>query len=166
MPATEDEIADAVRKMVASRGYREAERRLDFWAVVLCGTVRRIPRHFGDNEGAWPVSVGVSRDPESYGDDVDRRSGHVVEHKVLRWAWAESRVHANRVKACLDDMLVGKQAENRLRHSWRDVSDPFVVWDIFLPEVHRELGGRIELFDDEEKMRRILREARSHSRRR
>lgn len=164
MRPTELQITDAVRKLTSSVAYREAEKRLDFWAVVMLGTQRRVPRDWGDNEGAWPVRVGVTQDPDAYAARVDLEAGSLHEHAALAWVWTPSRTHANRLKARLDELLLGSEEKRRLRHTWRDVNDPEIDWPILLGEALR--GARIDVFDDDERMRRTLREARSHSRRR
>lgn len=164
MRPTELQITDAVRKLTSSVAYREAEKRLDFWAVVLLGPTHRVPRTWSDNEGVWPARVGVTQDPDAYAARVDLEAGGVHQHVALAHVWTASRAHANRLKARLDELLLGTNEAGRLRHAWRNISDPEIDWPILLGEALR--GAQIDVFDDDERMRRTLREARSHSRRR
>lgn len=167
MPATVSQITDAVARLTRSTAYRDAEKSLDFWAVVMFGPTQRVPRRFGDNEGAWPVRVGITQDPTDYAARIDLDAGGLHEHVALAHVWTQSRRHAIRVKARLDELLLGATGSNRLRHAWRDICDPDIDWPILLSQAladhHSE---RIEVFGDEERITRILHAARSHGRRR
>lgn len=160
MRPTVDEITTAVRDFTRSRSYREAEKRLDFWAVVLLGPERRIPRHFGDNEGAWPVRVGTTRDPKAYAERADYEAGHTVAYVPLAWVWTLSQRHALRLKARLDELLLGSAEEHRMRHAWRDINDPEVDWPVLLEDAVSQWPEEIEVFGDESKVMRTMREAR------
>lgn len=164
MAATVEQITKAVRDITRTRSFLEAEKRLDFWAVVLLGPDRRIPRHFGDNQGSWPVRVGTTRDPKAYAERVDYEAGHTHSYVPLDWAWTLSHRHALRLKARLDELLLGTDERNRLRHAWRDITDPAVDWPILLADAISQWPEEIEVFDDQSKMMRTLHEARKRAR--
>lgn len=150
---------DADARIRASTAYRNAEKDLDFWAVVLLGTRGRVPRNWSDNYGVWPVRVGLTQQPEDYAARVDLDAGAIHEYVALEWTWAASKRHATRVKTKLDHLLLGVDERNRLRNAWRTVEDPAIEWPILLAQAIQEIeagGETVELFDGAEKHQIIL----------
>jgi len=161
--ATERQIADAVVKLRRSQTYRRAAERLDMVAVCLIGYAGPVPIRIGDNTTPWPVRIVVTREPET----VTRRSD--LEHPLhelttLAWVWTESEAHARRLKAAIDEALLGADPIMvGLRHSWRDIVDePLVKWGLLLDQALRALRHRgevIRLLSDQMRDQRIVQEA-------
>lgn len=162
--ATVEQITKAVRDITRTRSFLDAEKRLDFWAVVLCGTAERVPRYFGDNEGHHPVSVGTTQNPKAYARNVDNVAGHTYAHVPIDWVWTLSQSHALRLQQRLDEMLLGAENRHRLRGRWRDLEEPKRDWPILLADAISQWPEEIEVFDDQAKMMRTLHEARRRAR--
>lgn len=159
----DQEIATALQRLKGSAAYRESERELDFVAVCLIGYERPVPVEIGSNATRWPVKVTTSRDPAyaAKRPDLEQPLHNLV---CLEHVWTASDAHARRLKAALDAMLLGKDADmTSLRHSWRDCSDPAVAWCVLLADALRSLrerGETIETFSDDMKVQKILNHAR------
>lgn len=130
------------------------ERQLGITAVCMIAYTARVPRHFGDNLGAWPVKFVVTAKPHGAAkvDDLANPLHRVVVRHMVN---VRDKEAAKRLKTRLDELLLGDSKESRLRHGWRDVDDPDVVWDLLLAEALRTL--HLEGFDEGEKLRRIRR---------
>ena len=164
MSARQDQI-DAFKRLTSSAAFKAAEEKLEFWAVVLIGTLGRVPKAFGDNYGWWPGRVGITRDPKEYARRIDLEQSH--EHVALEVVWTESHRHALRLKAKLDVLLLGEAEINRIRHGWRDLDDPEITWPILLGQALdeiRECGEAVEVFSSEMRLQRIINEARKRGR--
>jgi len=165
MSARQDQIDIAIKRLKSSDAFKAAERKLDFWAVVLVGTLGRVPKGFGDNRGWWPGRVGITRDPDEYTRRMDLEQVH--EHASLEIVWTESHRHALRLKARLDVLLLGESEINRIRHGWRDLEDPDITWPILLGQALdeiREGGEAVEVFSEQMRLQKILNEARKKGR--
>jgi hypothetical protein len=156
----DEQLTAAIEKLKRSHKFKAAEKRLDYWAVMLIGPEERVPRRFGDNAGVFDVRVAASSDPEGY----LRR--HQIEHGVHRrqivaLVWTESAAHAKRLKDKLDELLAGTAAG--LLGNWRDIDgDPDVTWQILLAQALREIEARgetIEVFGEQERLARVAQEA-------
>lgn len=149
-------LHDAPRTRRKRRSPQEAqiERKLGIMAVAMVSYRERIPRHFGDNHGVWPVKFVVTAKPREAHKISDFES---PVHKVVvrHMVHVRDKEAAKRLKGRLDEMLLGDSRDSKLRHGWRDVDDPDVVWDLLLAEALRTL--HIEGFDEAEKERRIKR---------
>ena len=132
----------------------KVERELDIVAVCMVCYRERVPRSFGDNEGVWPVKFVVTK---------DHREAHKIAayespvHKVdtRHYVLVQGKLSGRHLKTKLDELLLGQSEVSKLRHAWRDVVDPDMVWDILLGEALRVL--RLVGFDEDEKQRRIKR---------
>lgn len=164
-PAAEKGRTKGIKRPRMSVAMRSAERRLGFVAVCLIGYEGRVPRYMGDNLGAWPVRIATSTKPRDVTKKPDLESP-IHKVVVLDYAYCPTDKHAARLKKALDELLLGSSAENRkLRHGWRDVEDPAVVWPIILAEAIRGLeeeaarrrssSPRFDVFDERERMRRL-----------
>lgn len=139
------------------RAFKAAEAKLEHVAVCLIGYEGRAPRHFGDNAGVWPIRVATTTKPRDIAKRADLENP-IHKVRVHDLVWTQSEAHAKRLKAQLDKLLLGVGEESAaLRHNWRDCDDPAVVWAILLEEALRELRKkeRIEVFDEEERVRRV-----------
>lgn len=158
---SEDEIAAGVAKLKRTDAYRQAEKELDFWSVMLIGPAQRVPRHFGDNQGVRDVRVVATSDPKAYLKRCNVEHG-VWPRKILAITWTLSGRHAARLKDKLDGMLLGEADKNRLLQGWRDLEDDVdIVWPILLRQAVSEINERehIEVFGEDEKVERIMRHA-------
>lgn len=158
--ASETQIADAVAKLRASKQFRQAEKELDHVAVCMIGYGQPAPAHFGDNRGRWPVRIAISRDPWSIAKKPDLESP-MFGIVVLQYVWTESESHARRLRTLLEQALVGQSDDVELRHAWKDCSDPHVAWPILLAEALRSSTERIDVFGEDDRLRRVV----QHSRR-
>ena len=137
------------------RAFIAASNRLNYVAVCLVGYEGRVPRHFGDNEGCWPVRVATSSKPKEISKRMDLES---PIHKVTvhDFVWTASDAHAKRLKAALDKLLLGASQESRaLRHGWRDAeAEPAVLWPILLEDALNGLRqeGAFSVFGEEERL--------------
>lgn len=123
-----------------------AESGLDHWAVMVVGWPRRMPRHFGDNEGWWAVKTVVTRDPRAYFAGQDLGAVDVV---VWAWVWTATRVRAERLRAAVVADIA--RDGQHLRRAWYDF-DPAVA-ELTLRDAAERAG--IEVFDHEEHLARI-----------
>lgn len=141
-----------------TRSFQSAKKAADWTAVCLVGTSRAIPREFGDNRGAWPVRIMTSKDPKKVVAGIDREQP-MHGMALLDHVWVETPAHADRLKAALDELLVGRHDDAQLRFSWRDIeAAPHEVWPTLLTQalVDIELAGEeIEVIGAAEKNRRI-----------
>jgi hypothetical protein len=146
-----------------SRAYKAAEGDLEYVAVCLVGYEQPVPRHFGDNQGAWPVRVATTSKPQEIVRKADSENPlHGV--RILEIVWTASLAHAKRLKAELDKLLLGSGQEDRaLRHGWRDCeADPAVAWAILLEDALRVLrrsSSGFDVFDESEKRRKTEKKA-------
>jgi len=148
------QISEAVKRITSSHAFKAAEAMREDWAVVFVGTTKRVPRDFGDNRGWWPVSIGLTKDPEAYIDDINRRQRD--EHIILDLVWIENHRHGFKLKAELDVLLLGNNEENRIRAIWRDATvDPDTLWTIILGDALERLRARGESIHPYSKEMRI-----------
>lgn len=144
------------------RAFKASEAKLSHVAVCLIGYEGRVARHAGDNYGVWPIRVATTTKPKDIAKRADLENP-VHKVRVHDLVWTESEAHAKRLKAQLDKLLLGVGEESAaLRHNWRDCdSEPCVVWVILLEEALREMRKkeRVEVFDEEERLRRVEAEA-------
>lgn len=154
MPATVEQITDAVKKLTSSRAYKTAESELDFAALCIVGTFDRVPRSFGDNEGAHPVRLVVTTGSPAMAPETYNRGNHSVGflYHTLAYTYLNTRVHAEKMKAWLDEQLRFEPMLN----GWYD-GDAW-QFEIMFGEAAKALG--FETFDEDEKMRRVLARAR------
>lgn len=154
MPATEEQIAEAIRKLTASRAYRDAEEALGFAALCVVGTHGRVPRTFGDNQGAHPSRLVVTTGNPAHAAQIYNRGVHSVGgiYHTQVHVWLVSKAHAERAKAWIEQQL-GAEA---LLNGWAS-AEPW-HYEILFGSAAEALG--FEMFDDREKMRRVLERAR------
>ena len=101
-------------------------------AVFLVGYKEKVPRYFGDNEGAWPVRVASSQEIDKSLSRMDFEQP-IHSLTVLGFVWCPTDIHAKRLKETLDEILLGRRPDdNRLRHGWRHLIEPQIVWPIIL----------------------------------
>jgi hypothetical protein len=158
LAATETQIAEALDRIKASRAFRDKEDELDFVAVCLIGYQSPVPIRLGSNATKWPVRVVVSRDPEQAAKRADLEQP-LHELVTLEFVWTRSDADARRLKAALDEALIGDDpAMIKLRHSWRDCAEPSVAWGIFLSEAMskiRSRGENVEIFTERMRVQKI-----------
>lgn len=149
-PPPREPMSPATKRILDERArsfaLRKASRSVEHVAVCLIGYPHPVPRDFGDNQGAWPVRVSTTAKPRDVASKPDLESPlHQV--KVLEMVWTPSDRHAKRLKAKLDELLLGSSEDARLRHGWRNVDDPAVIWPILLDQAVREIRDRGEQFE-------------------
>jgi hypothetical protein len=136
------------------RALRAATAKAEFVAVCLLGYTKRVPRDFGDNQGAWPVRVTTSTNPGDLARKPDQENP-LHEVRVHDYVWVETDAHARRLKSRLEALLLG--SGEALKGSWRDCDDPLVLWPILLQQALEELD--MVSFDDRERIARASRRA-------
>jgi hypothetical protein len=126
------------------------ERELDWWAVCLVGTTERVPRFFGDNYGGWPMRFMLTAKPRASAGPDDRASPYykIVLHEFV---YVEGRERGRALIRQLDSLLLGDNSKAKLRHGWREVDDPQVVWGVLLGEALRA----IKAYDEDAKQAKI-----------
>jgi hypothetical protein len=155
----EPEITSAVQQLRRSQIYQEVARDLDFAAVCLIGCEGPVPDKIGSNATRWPVRIVASKDPATAAKrpDIEQPIHAIV---CLEHVWTASETHARRLKAEMDKGLLGDDPSiTRLRHSWRDVSEPSVAWEVLLVQAQSALGrgrGNVVFFSDAEREAIIL----------
>lgn len=155
-----------------TRSFRAAAKKADYVAVCLIGPENPIPRRMGDNRGALPVRIVVTTKDRTAAKDDDLAQPY---HRfiVLEKVHVETREHGDRLKAAIDQQLVGAQREqdnDQPRHSFRDVFGCFddentrsMWWGILIDAALREVkrqARRFEVFDGNQKNQRIAQRAR------
>jgi hypothetical protein len=154
-------------KLTRSRAFKAREREAGYVAVCLIGWEGPVPAYFGDNRGVWPCRI-TTTSKERTAAKVDDLSSPVAKVAVLECVHVESQEHARRLKAALDQMLLGEvkfQGNESLRHSWRDCNGFWhdedtrgMWWGIVLAAALREVkkqARKFDVFDGDEKQRRI-----------
>jgi len=142
-------------KLRQSRQEAHIERELGHVAVCLIGYTKPVPRRFGDNgSGGRAVQFVTSAKPKASARAHDRGNPY---HRVvvLESIWTLSSHHAQALKTKLDGLLLGNRADAKLRHGWREVDDPVVMWGVLLAQAVREIDA--EVFDDHGHALRIRR---------
>lgn len=132
--------------MASPAQLRLAEREAGYVAVVITGPPRRVPRYFGDNDGCWPVKVGITKNPRDYLRTEDRGWQEVV---LLACVWTNGLRYAERLKAAVERMIAAKSEP--LRRSWHDL-EPEIA-ELTLAFAAEQEG--IEVFDWAERQRRL-----------
>ncbi len=135
---------------------RRAFREREYVAVYVEGPDRPIPRKFGDNQGGWPVRVGIT---SSWTDKVTKESNR---HTPYHWqgclfrVWTEGKHNAHRLKAAIE-RLIQSRAEH-IKMNWLDLGHELDL-DIFEFECH-DVGKRqgIKCWDDEGLVMRLRRQ--------
>lgn len=95
-------------------------------AMVVSGTREAVPRHFGDNRGAWPIKL---RTTSTFGNDAGR---HLDNASPLWWqgdlfrVWCNDGDAANALIAGVQRYMLAKDAGD-LRKSYKDVGPEFSV---------------------------------------
>ena len=136
------QVARSTRSEIA------AKKKLDLVAVVLVGYAEMAPRGFGDNQGERPVRVHTTRDPVALVADLAREH---PRHRLvlLEHVWCDSEAHAKRLRAALDQQLLGDEDAHRLAYAWRDMPEPDLAWPIMLADALRSVRSteRIKVYD-------------------
>lgn len=135
----------------ASKAMREARKALDYVMVALVGFERPMPMNFGDNMGVVPVRVHTTK-PGNYRALMKKLEAEQPMCRLKRfgYVWVGSDQHAKRLKARLDEALIGAAGRQLLQH-WKDISEPELFWPILLDQAAAEIragGERIEFYDD------------------
>lgn len=126
-PASMRSGAAPGRRKGQTRARIGAEKKSTYYAVCLIGFSELVPRSVGDNYGAMPVAVVVSKKERDAPKNYDRGQpfNRVL---VLEHCQAKTAEHAKRLKAAIDVALLGHVAAQRnkpARHVWRDVHGCF-----------------------------------------
>lgn len=147
---TAESIAKAVGELRRSRAYAEAERQLGFAAVCVVGTAGRQRRRWDDNEGAHPTRLVVTTDAPHKAGVLYNRGVHSADgvYHTHAHVWLRTREHAERLVAWVYDEI---RAEPMM-HGWTNLEP----WHF---ELLLGMGAermKFEVFDDEQKQRRVL----------
>lgn len=140
---------------------REAEAKLDFVAVCLVGHAVPTPKMgSGNGETERPVYVMTGRSPADAAKQAQRMNSQKLSPRVtLAYVWTRSDAHAKRLKAALDDCILGSDPEMvELNGMWRDLPEWEEKWPEFLKQAVLDIedgGETIETFDEEGKARLI-----------
>jgi hypothetical protein len=141
-PSRAPEYVDETPKR-ARRGALEieAEDELDHHWVTLLSIERPVPRHWGDNHGMLPIWVESNADWRQAGRAFDLQQPAAATRAVrLAVLGVRSAAHAGRLKAALDEALVGRATAGEadtLRHRFRngvDLGDIDVWWTPLLQD--------------------------------
>lgn len=119
-----ERIADFERR---SRSYKSDASAAEHRMVALVGWEGPRPRDWGDNIGAWPVTIKYGKSARQIMEGIDAATPH-VRVLILEHVWVQTEAHARRLKAALDNRLLGEQEAQEhapLRYSWRDVNGVF-----------------------------------------
>ncbi len=157
----------ALASLYSDADRRDAEGKLDWWAVCLVGVRDPIPERIGSNSTRSPVKVVVCRDPTTAAKRADYEQPiHPLE--TLRYVWVLTEVRGKRIKAALDILILGDDAQLvELRFAWRDMPEWERKWDELLQQAVLDVyegelakglarkGEMIETFDEEGKARLI-----------
>lgn len=143
----------------ASKAMRDARAALDFVMVAMIGYERPMPMTFGDNQGVTPVRVHTTK-PGNYRALLKKLEAEQPMCRLRRYGyvWCGSDQHAKRLKARLDEALIGAAGRDLLQH-WKDIADPELFWPLLLDQAAAEIragGERIEFYDDAD-VERVMR---------
>lgn len=90
----------------------EAEDELAHHWVTVVSIERPVPRHFGDNRGMLPIWVEAHADWRQSGRTFDQQQPATAMRAVrLAVLGVRSDAHARRLKAALDEALLGRAAD-------------------------------------------------------
>lgn len=164
----EADITAAVAAITATRSFRAAEKQLGYVALCMIGPHKPVLDWTGGNSLRWPVALRTHKEPakaaartNSEHWEGSKSAPHVV---TLRYVWTPSEIHAGRLKEALYEQLLGKDPEmRRLNGSWVDLPEWEIVWDILLQDALGEIrAGRetIDVFDETDRVQRVLRHSR------
>lgn len=150
----EEEFEEAIARIRKSRSFLAAEKELGFAALCIVGTATRQRRTWDDNEGVLPVRLVVTTgDPEHAPRDYNRGVHSVggIYH-TMAYVWLRSRAEAEALRECINKTL----KPDPLLNGWCDVES----WqmEILFGSAAAEVGA--EVFDENERVKRILRKAR------
>ncbi|MGE3064145.1 MAG: hypothetical protein AB7K67_01045 [Hyphomicrobiaceae bacterium] len=127
-------------------------------AVYVAGNDGPEPRFFGDNMGAWPILLGVTRTwRDTITPQMDRFSPHRSRGVLFR-VWTPGSGAERRLIAGIEGLI--KDRVDQLHGAWLDFG-PNTDLPIFEAECH-ELARRLGItptWDDADLFRRIDRDA-------
>lgn len=138
-----------------SEAMRSARRSLDYVMVALIGYEQEAPWDFGYNDGYLPVRVHTTK-PGNYRALLKKLQAEQPRYKLVRYGfvWVASDQHAKRLKAKLDEALLGCATQRRqLLDHWKNVSTPDLAWPVLVKQAADDIrahGEEIEFFDDAE----------------
>lgn len=150
MLATEAQITEAVRRVTATRSYREAEKQIEFAALCVVGTHARQRRSWGDNHGSHPTRLVVTAGDPRKAVETFNRGVHSSDglYHTLAHIWLPTRAHAERMREWIEGQIHGET----MLSGWIDI-EPW-QFEILFGAASDALG--FEIFDDQEKVRRVL----------
>ena len=155
------DLAKENAKTVKARAFAKAEAGLAHWAVCLIGYAGPVPRPHPSNQMCWPVRFAMTKDPKEITKKTDLEQP-LYPVVVLEYVWTHSDAHAKRLKAKLDEYLLGRDENAALRHGWRDLDDPLRCWPVLIECALAELRrGRevVEVFDEATHQKKVRRAA-------
>ena len=154
MPATAEQITEAIKRLTSSRSYKIAETELAFAALCIVGTAGRQRRRWDDNEGGHPTRLVVTTGEPRKAPETYNRGVHSVEgiYHTLAYVWLPSRTHGERMKAWIEDQIKADPMLN----GWSDLAP----WQFEIMFGAAADALRFDTFDDNEKHRRVLARAR------
>lgn len=105
-------VDDTPRRPRRSEIEIEAEGELDHHWVTVVSIERPVPRHFGDNRGMLPIWVEAHADWRQSGRTFDQQQPSEAMRAIrLAVLGCRSDAHARRLKAALDEALVGRASD-------------------------------------------------------
>lgn len=154
MPATEAQITEALKKLTNSQAYKAAESKLGFAALCVVGTMDRVARRFGDNEGAHPTRLVVTIGDPKKAPEIYNRGVHSDEgiYHTLAYVFVPSRSHGERMKSWIEEQVGAEM----LLNGWADIQP----WQFEIMFGAAAEALRFDTFDDNGKVQRVLAKAR------
>jgi hypothetical protein len=140
---------------LTARSARHVEDDLAFCAVCIVGTARKVPRDFGDNEGAQPLRIVVTTGNPQHAPRVFNRGVHSpgFVYVLHAYVYVRTEEHGNRLKDAMEKSM-DSYTETML-HGWED-GEPWML-ELLLGQAVEELG--YDVWDEQGKQDYIARAA-------
>lgn len=138
--STEAEISSYLDAHRTARDFQVVEARLGLVAVVLIGHKIPTPKPNG-NGTENPTFMAIGKDPKDAAKKTQLENPNKYSPRIpLRWVWTKSEAHAKRLKAALDERILGNDpAMVELNGKWRDLPEWEVKWNELLADAFREV---------------------------
>ncbi len=155
LKARQKKIDDAVMRVF---------RRHEFCAVYCAGSVEPVAKRIGDNRGAWPVKIGLTRALEDTISSGLDGASPFWEQRVLFRVWVKTWARGRTLEREVLKALQG--SSEQARKSFWDMGPDFQR-EFFEMEVHTiaQCNG-IETWDDDSLMVEMAREVKREFERR
>ena len=150
------ELAHKARRKEIDDAVMRVFRRNEYCAVYCAGSIEPVAKRIGDNRGAWPIKIGLTRSLEDTISSGLDGASPFYEQRVLFRVWVRTFERGRRLERLVLGALSG--SAEAARKSFWDMGPDFQR-EFFEMEVHTlAMCHGIECWDDDALMVEMARE--------